>query len=335
VRRFGVGAGVVVASDGGRVIGFRLTDGTTFPVGMRGEGPGEYRRVASVTMDSAGQITVVDPGQGRVLRFDATGRALPEQARPLTASPAWNVQFVTPAHAGSIGDLIVWDRGVVSLHDEDTLRVVRLLPDSSSQALFAIPQGMWTRVDGVLAKRVAYGPQPLIAVHSRAGAVATTGTDYLIRWWRPDATPQMLRIEREWQREVAGQEREAPEEVIAGLGQRAAMLRTVVAGQDRGEYKHAIDKVVLIGPGRLLVKVVDSTWHYHPYLLGAIPELRPPHWTWEVFDATGELRGQLRLASTFMPHRLVACHLWGVTEAEDGTQSVARIDLGDACEWVG
>lgn len=257
VRRFDVGAGVVVASDGGRVIGFRLADGTTFPVGVRGEGPGEYRRVASVTMDSAGQITVVDPGQGRVLRFDATGQALPEQARPLTASPAWNVQFVTPAHAGSTGDLIVWDRGFVSLHDEDTLRVLRLLPDSGTQALFAIPQGMWTRVDGVLAKREAYGPQPLIAVHSRAGAVATTGTDYLIRWWRPGATPEMLRIEREWQREVAGQEREAPEELIAGLGQRAAMLRTVVAGQDRGEFKHAIDKVVLIGPGRLLVKVVD------------------------------------------------------------------------------
>lgn len=336
VRRIAVGAGVIVASDGGRVVGFRLVDGTTFPIGTSGEGPGEYRRVASVTIDSTGQVMVVDPRQGRVLVYNAAGEALPAEARPLAASPAWNVQVVSPAPPGATGDLVAWDRGFIGVDGfEDTMHVVHLTDDSTFRALFAVPQGLWGSFDGVPAKREAYGPRAIVALDRRAGAAVTTGTDYLIRWWRPDATPQMLRIEREWPRAVAGQEREPPQELLDGLGPTGTMVRTVVAGQARGEVKHAIDQLVLIGHGRLLVKVVDSTSHYHPYFLGRLPELRPAHWTWEVFDAAGGLRGQLRLASAFTPHRLLACQLWGVKEEEDGTQSVARIDLDDACEWVG
>jgi hypothetical protein len=159
--------------------------------------------------------------------------------------------------------------------------------------------------------------------------------DYVIRWWRPDGSPRVLRIERAWQRVPAGQELEPPDELIDGLGPPGAMLRRVLDGQERGEFRNAIDKLVLIGPGRLLVQVVDSTFQYHPYVLGRFPDLRPPHWTWEVFDDAGELRGQLGLPSRFMPHHLMGCQLWGVADAEDGEQSVARIDLGGACEWVG
>ena len=157
--------------------------------------------------------------------------------------------------------------------------------------------------------------------------------DYVIRWWRPGATPQMLRIERGWRRAVAGGELEPPPGLLEGLGPTGEMLTKVANGQERGDLKNAVEQLVLVGQGRLLVKVVDSTARYHPYYLGRLPELRPSHWTWEVLDHEGSLRGQLRLPSAFTPSRVVGCELWGVLEQPDGTQAVARVGLAGACGW--
>lgn len=335
VRRIALGAGIIAATDGRQVVALRREGGATFPVGLSGAGPGEYRRVASLAIDSVGQITLVDPGQGRVLQFDAAGQALTSKQRPLASPAHWNIVSIAPVPPGSTRDVVAFDRGVISTDGlEDSMRVVQLLDDGNVRTLFEVPDGLWAKFGGMNAKREAYGHRAIVTVDGEDGAAVSTGTDYLIRWWRPDAAPPMLRIEREWRRAAAGHDLEPAEELLDGIGQLGEMIAAIARGQERGEVKNAVDKLVLVGHGRLLVKVVDSTAQYHPFYLGRFPELRPPHWTWEVFDADGELLGQLRLPSAFTPHRLLECQLWGVMEEADASQSVARIDLAEACAWV-
>lgn len=335
MRGTAIGARIIVATDGKQVVGFRLGDGTTFAVGTNGAGPGEYKRVASVSIDADDQVTVVDPQLSRVLVFDADGQALPDQQRQLATESSWNVTAVVPVLPGTTGDLAAWDHGLISVDGlEDSMRMVCMLTGKSAETLFEVAEGLWATVGGVPAKREAYGPRALVALDSQDGAAVSTGTDYTDRWWRPDAMPAMLRIEREWHRAPADHDLEPEPALLDGLGPTGAMLKQIADGQERGDVKNAVDKLVLVGGGLLLAKVVDFTAHYHPYYRGRLPELRPAHWTWEVFDAEGTLLGQLRLPSAFTPSRLVGCELWGVREELDGTQAIARADVTAACGWI-
>ena len=334
IRGLAIGKRILAATDGRGVLGFDREGGTAFPVGVSGEGPGEYRRVAAVVIGSRDQITVADPMQARVLQFDSAGRALPEAARALGMQSSWSVRAVAPGLAESMTELVAWDHGLISVDGlEDSLRVAAVVAADSAETLFMVPEGLWATIDGVPAKRDAYGVRALVGLDPRDGAAVSTGVDYVIRWWRPGATPQMLRIERGWRRAVAGGELEPPPGLLEGLGPTGEMLTKVANGQERGDLKNAVEQLVLVGQGRLLVKVVDSTARYHPYYLGRLPELRPSHWTWEVLDHEGSLRGQLRLPSAFTPSRVVGCELWGVLEQPDGTQAVARVGLAGACGW--
>src|SRR5690606_33921752 len=94
VRRMAIGERSLIATDGRRVFGFRREDSTDFAVGVRGAGPGEYRLVSSIAIDSLGETTVVDGMQSRVLTFDADGQGQPDQARPLASQPHWAVRSV-------------------------------------------------------------------------------------------------------------------------------------------------------------------------------------------------------------------------------------------------
>lgn len=335
VRSIAVGDRVIVATDGRRVVGLSRESGATFAVGANGEGPGEYRRVSSVAIDQAGQIMAIDPLQRRVLSFDATGRPLTEGQRQLDTESSWNVSAAIATDPGAAAFLISWDHGLIDVDGlEDSMRVMHIPSRDSATVLFVVPEGQWGTIGGVPAKRQAYGPRALVALDEADGAAVSTGTGYTIRWWRPGAQPAMLRIEREWRNAPTGSELEPDQSLLDGLGPTGEMLRRIAAGQERSERKNAIDHLVLVGQGRLLAKVVDSTARYHPYYLGRLPELRPPHWTWELFDTEGVLLGQLLLPSAFTPVRMLGCQLWGSLEELDGTQAVARADLGEACGWM-
>lgn len=335
IRRLGVGANVLVATDGREVAGFLLTQKAPYTVGSNGAGPGEFQRIASLTVDSMGRVLIIDPVQGRVLAFDSLGATLPSDSRQMAVASDWSVYGGIPSESGRVGDVVVWNRGVISVDGlEDSTHVVRLVDTGRVEHIFEVPEGPWASIGGFPAKRDAFGPRALVSIDETDGVAVSDGVDYKIRWWRPGRDPEFLQIVRSWQPASAQNDLEPSAQLLDELGPGGQMLRTVAEGQSRGEFKNAIDHLALVGQQRLLVKVVDSTARYHPYFLGRLPELRPQHWTWEVYSGDGELLGQLRIVSTFTPHRLKGCLLWGVSEGEDGTQSIARIDLRDACGWV-
>lgn len=325
--------GTVYLTDGSTVIGWRAGTGEGSPIGTNGAGPGEYRRVAAMSVGQDGTLHLLDESQSKIVSFDSGGTAL----RDTLIDASWG------AGAGLLGLAAFPDGGWITATDrdmvdpgglEDSVNVMLHRPGTPPVMLFRVADGTYLLVPPYVVERQVYGRRSKVSLSAAQGAAVSSGEDYHIWWWRPDASPAFTRITREWQRATTEGMEELPEAQRAGLGDTGPALLEALAGQELGSHKNAVEHLVLFDNGTLLVQVVDSTHRYHPTWLRRFPELRPPHYTWELFGSDGALLGQLVLPSRFRPFVWRECELLGIAADDDGVESLVSVELGEACGWV-
>lgn len=325
--------GTTYLTDGRTVLGWREASGEHFVIGRNGAGPGEYQRVAAMSVGSDGTLHLLDESQSKIVSFGANGVALRDTL--IDASWGAGAGLLGLAALPDGGWLTVTDPGIVDPEGpEDSVQVTLHRPAAPALTVFRVANGAYQFLGRYLTKRQVYGRRAIAAVHGTHGAAVSNGEEYQIGWWRADASPRYLKLSRQWQRASTDGMQELPEVQRATLGDAGPALLEALAGQELGTHKNAVEHLVLLDNGALLVQVVDSSYRFEPTWLRRFPELRPAHYTWELFGRDGALLGQLVLPSAFMPFVWRECELLGIAADEDGVESLVAVPLGEACEWV-
>jgi hypothetical protein len=318
--------GRITVSDRGHVYAMQPGADTTETVGREGDGPGEYRSVRALLAEPTGAFTLLDPRASRMVHYDSHGKS----------DSTWLVDrdFAQNSFLANMNGSLVIAVGARLVHTgepPDTL-YLKLASNDTGAVVGKLTQFVWAQTaSGMLAPRDAYPPQVLLSGTVTSGFAFSDGLTYDIRWWRPDASPHWLHIDRAWAPPPTSIDREPPESLIAPMRGGSEMVAAVKSMQ-RGEHKYSLEGVVLMPGGTLWAQPVDSSYVYHPWYYNQLTGLRPPTWLWEVFGADGTLRAQVRLSSMFTPRTINNCQLYGFLEDSDGVFSVATISLGDACE---
>lgn len=323
----------LVASDGRVVVVVDPVTGVVRNIGRNGEGPGEYRSVTALSVASGDSLIIADAQVMRRTTFALDGSVLGMQPLVGPDSQSASIRALAALVSPKGSTVEVWERGLVDPSGgEDSVSVFSVYADGSSQRRFRVADGAYIIVgDGMLAKRDAYGSVALTSVSGEDGVAVTDGVRYFIEWWRPGPSPQVMWIVRDWSRRSTALTREPTEEQKAQLGERSTVFAAIVARQEQGPERNSIERLVLIGEGMLMARVVDTSHVYHPLYYNRLPDLRPKHWLWEVFSDNGELLAQLSIPTTFEPIRFQDCTLLGVYADADGVHSVGRLALGEAC----
>jgi hypothetical protein len=212
---------------------------------------------------------------------------------------------------------------------------IRPASGDTGAVLGKFAQYVWMQTsNGMLAPRDAYPAQALVTGTATAGFAFSDGLQYEVRWWRPNASPHWMRVERAWVPPSPGIDRNPPESLVATL-RGGTELAEMIGSMQRGDHKYSLEQIALMPGGALWVRPVDSSYVYHPWYYNQLTELRQPTRLWEVFGSDGKLRAQARVSSMFTPWTVQGCKLYGFLEGSDGAFSVATIPLGDECEKLG
>lgn len=319
--------GRITVSDRQHLFAMQPGSDTTEIVSREGAGPGEYRSVSGLLAEAAGSVLVLDWRQRRMIRLDPHG--VPDSTWSISADPA-QVAFLALMHGQPV---VATGRGMVHLGEPPDTLYLRIAADSAGPVLGRLTLHVWARIsNGMLAPRDAYPSLPRLAGSATAGFAFSDGLRYDIRWWRPDVSPEWLRISRVWTPPPTSLDREPPDSLLAQLPDSGKMVREIVAGLARGDHKYSLENIVLMPRGTLWTMPMDSSYIYDPWYYAQISELRQPTRLWEVFGSDGKLRAQVRLSSIFTPMTTHDCHLYGFLEDSDGAYSVATIPLGKECE---
>jgi hypothetical protein len=321
--------GRITVSDRSHAYAMQPGRDTTEIVGRDGDGPGEYRSVSTLLAGADGSFILLDTRAQRMVHFDPSG----------VADSTWTVDrdfAQRPFLASMDGRLmvLVGPRLVHTGEPADTF-YIRPASGDTGAVLGKFAQYVWMQTsNGMLAPRDAYPAQALVTGTATAGFAFSDGLQYEVRWWRPNASPHWMRVERAWVPPSPGIDRNPPESLVATL-RGGTELAEMIGSMQRGDHKYSLEQIALMPGGALWVRPVDSSYVYHPWYYNQLTELRQPTRLWEVFGSDGKLRAQARVSSMFTPWTVQGCKLYGFLEGSDGAFSVATIPLGDECEKLG
>lgn len=88
----------------------------------------------------------------------------------------------------------------------------------------------------------------------------------------------------------------------------------------------ALLELRLSGDGRLWVRTIDARFaDIHPAMLFHVPDMAPPTYIWDVFDAEGVFEQSVEMPRTFTPMLFERQSAVGFYELESGEIVVATV----------
>lgn len=295
-------------------------------IGRVGAGPGEFRHVNGLALLPGDEIALWDPGNQRVVRYDAGGEpvsywrwesALIMQPHVLTMDGDGNLLLpgLAPGNgaAGSSSASLVYVRVSREGRARDTLRP----PPSADPPLLTASHG-----GSSTAQLMPFHPQDLWIVEAHGGTVRAQGSDYTVHVARPGERP--IRLHRPIPPVALGRgEADAARERVT-----RALRRVDPAWRWRGPelptHKPIIADLVPTADGRLLVRrhVAAVT------LAGTGADAASAEWAEpQVYDVYGrDLMpvGELSLPPGARLHWFSGQQLWGVERDALDVASIVR-----------
>ena len=319
-------------------------DGTLVArLGQEGEGPGEFKSVASVVQVGADTVAVWDPYRRRVSVYVTNGHLVDEvdlsAVAPMSAASAGSASFnsgythLMPTNSGA---LVLFGEGAIASRQEagvarpelPATRVSRpgerLAEYGSFPGMEVIQPGGFPRPLGMRTYGATVG-DALVVGTAETTEVRVYGADgrleRIVRWPEPDRTLGGAYLSR-WSKFVD----EQPE--------MAEMVRAFPQPERfpaHGELIGTPDGILLVSeyPGPLgiwpLRRADDA-----PEALR--PRMRVPARTWWVFGADGAMEARLDTPEGFEPYSIRGSEIWGVYTDDLDVESVRayRVDRGDS-----
>ncbi len=297
-------------------------------IGREGEGPGEFRRILDARF-LGDTIEALDQNANRLTRIPPGG--------PLTLltveAPAGFAGLRAARLSSCRGATsIVWARGFVASNGlPDTVAVVWWTPGAPPTAWWLVTDLTWVSTGRVFGPRYPFGPHALIASDGDCRVASSDGVAYSIAVRTSGAdTVQVISADEP---DVAVG---ADAKTIPGRWRGewpASSLPTVlgvIEAQDFGTTRNQLDELQFDDRDRLWVRVVDSTYQYHPWVLARVAEARPATYRWDVIGADGRRLALVHLPSAFNPKAWSGRWVYGIFEDADGVMVVGRLPLPGA-----
>jgi hypothetical protein len=281
-------------------------------VGREGEGPGEYSRWSlGMAVDSAGVLFMYDWGIGRIVRFDADGRALD----PWRIHSSYSTTDRGPwVYCDRLGQVLVTTR----LNDELGLLVVE---DGRVKDTLAVPQ--LPGVPELLGGR--YRVEKYWSWHPDGYFVVGVSREYSLEAHRPDG---VLIIRRDVEAlPVDSEEAEAVRRLFEWMERQP--MYSPPAGEWIPSVMPPFRGIKVGSDGRIWVRR-----NTHPIQipveendLGQPPVGWVQPFAYDVFEEDGTFLGEIRFPDRFEPHLFGAGHVWGVKRGEFDEEYVVRLSI--------
>lgn len=294
-------------------------------IGRQGRGPGEFRSIDGLAVTNGDTLLVWDGAQRRLTWMLRSGRIV--RTRSVIPPPRYQGARRALLRTGPEGLILAWSSGLVQPMAPPDSVVLTLMRwnDDTARVLATIPDIAWVDGGMMLGPRYPFGQRPVFTVGDSGLYAYSDGVTYCVTVKRLGGGG-VRQICRRWDRQLVDGANAAPADT-AGIGTFGRPFAAIVAKQEFGREKNSLDDIRLDAAGQLWVRVVDSSLRYHPMYIDRLPQLRPAHYLWEVFDTGGKLARRVALPGRFKPLAVSPQHILGLLEDVDGTLSVARVDM--------
>lgn len=293
-------------------------------IGRRGDGPGEFRLVRGLRV-RGDTIIVLDANANRLTRLTPT-----EAPSPATVEAPAGYADLRAADLGTCRGtlLVVWGRGMVARGGPpDTVAAVWWKPGALPEPWLFLEDVSWTET-AVPGTRRPFGPRALLANDGGCRVASSDGVAYSVRV-SDAATGKITRITVD---EAAPAVTDAAKTIPEGWREEfpnalLSPLLDLMQAQEYGTTRNQVEDLQFDDGGRLWVRVVDSTYKYHPFVMARVEAARPPAYRWDVFDKEGRRLAVVRLPSNFSPKAWGGQWVYGIAENEDGALVVGRLPI--------
>lgn len=297
--------------------------------GREGDGPGEYRNIRALGRTGSDTVLVYDV---RVNRTSFLNNGL----EYLGSTPTIPVMpYVNPVRGSSV--LAMVGGGVVSMWSENgqidrPTRTALTWRNLEADTVRVLEEwdGIWLTLlkqFGFVTNRELFGPEFVGAISGDGLVAWGDGVDYCVhvqRWNGQDV--QRLCRDRE-PIPVGHNIRNVSFDVVEDPDRRERM--TALAREQKiPDHIRSYDGLLFDEEGRLWVRTLGPELaDVHPYLLNAVPELRPSHREWDVFDEGGSLIAGLELPGRFRPAAITSDQIYGFLELSTGEITIGSVAL--------
>lgn len=300
-------------------------------LGRLGEGPGEYRQVTGVAVWPPDSLAVWDPRLGRVSILAPTGAVV----RAITILPPG--RFSNPPRVPS--QLASWSSGIVLPWfgplfiggQREMVLAWTSLSGDSIYGLTTLEEETSEFVGGVVFPKDPFGPRATVGANGRFLGY-TDGVDYCIEI--VSAPPQLpRRVCKDWQRvPVMGSVAHPHVEALASDLQMnptsRAVLRARVQGQEVGELRNSINRLLVQHDGGFWVQVADRREkEFDRLLMMEYASYRPDSLRWDLYDSIGRWTATADVPAAFEPWIVTSTGAVGVLELPSGVRTLAHLTL--------
>jgi hypothetical protein len=303
-------------------------------IGRAGDGPGEFRVIGALDFWKSDTLVVWDVRHARITWITDTGEFV--RSMRVTVPPTFSQSENQTGLVFGDGVLLAWAEMIrpggggrsVGLFRIDSLQGVEETGELTRRLLdFA-----WISAGPFLTVHQPFGPRALFGFN-RSGLVAESdGVLYSIDILAPGSAT-ILRIQQAFKRvPVSNAIRDPDLEALTGIVAISDRLKDIhkhrVRVQDFGSHRNSIDEIFLDQNDRLWVQVVDERFQDRDRaILGPFPELRPPHYRWDVYTKDGRRLVIVELDSRFTPSSAFHNVLYGTLELASGERTLGVAEL--------
>lgn len=295
--------------------------------GGKGKGPGEFEGIHGLAAWGEDSLMAWDGALQRLTWLSGAGEVLRTQT--VTSDGKHLSPRSAPLEVRENATILARSSGLVAPGgpaDSLVLEAVNLSTGIPTRE--AVVEGLsWVNGQGIVGPKDPFGPRALFAIAPDGGLAISNGVKYCIVILYPDAGRLPRHICRSWMPPPTSNLLDPPTDAVKSLGPLGDMLVRLQTVQQQSAHWNSIEEMLFDSTNRLWVRVVDSSYRYHPVWLRQLPNLRPSNYRWEVFDADGRLSARFDVPSRFEPLNITAKDLLGTIERDDGTKMIGRIPL--------
>jgi hypothetical protein len=293
-------------------------------IGRTGDGPGEFRRIVSV-LALGDTIAVLDANANRLTRVSSTGSYT---ITTVQGPPGYGALRAPSLAACQNATLVLWARGmVIKGGPPDSVAAVWSRVGTPSKPWLLVQDISWT-TGNIPGPRFPFGARALIASDGKCRVAYADGVTYAVQVRNAQDNSVSIYSIDETAPPVTAEERTVPEQWRNAwpAAFMPAMLGLITT-QEYGDRRNKLEDIQFDAGGRLWLRVVDSTYQYHPFVMTRVAEARPNAYRWDVLDTDGRRLATLHLPSNFAPKAWAGRWVYGISEDESGAFVVGRLPV--------
>ncbi len=293
-------------------------------LGRKGDGPGEFRRILGVHA-RGDTVEALDFNASRLTRFG------PDHV-PITTTleaPTGYDEAMASSLASCDGNILaLWRAGYrLPGGPPDTVAIVWWRPNTKPVPWLLVEDVAWTATQPSGTRR-PYGVRALVASDGGCQVATSDGVTFAAQIRNASNGAMSIITVDEAAVPVTADAKTIPEKWQGEFPSGPfPPLIDLVEGQDYGDTRDQVEELQFDAGGRLWMRVVDSTYKYHPFVMGRVAEARPATYRWDVFGTDGRRLATVHLPSNFTPKAWSVRWVYGIAEDDDGALVVGRLPV--------